>query len=701
MRGKLLSDQENNAIRARDALRVLIENGGRLPRAQVWAGVTTQTPLGEAEQHRVASGALRSEVDWNFRTAEFVKAGWLVKGGPEGWSVTDAGRRAYTDLTDPVELVKESRLLYTAWDQTRTQERAKALASRIVPFDVSEEEIIRAAGIFIDRALVAGESVFSPGRLIWTESVIAELEQTSLGVSATPGATFTEQLAVQLRPTSDDAKLLMAELVTLQLLPAWTGAIGARKKTERVESVLNLMDHPVQIPVEISAAFANGVFHPGTRMLSNLGAAMNIMVNFAAAWIRASADRQEELLEDPWDFRDFVRELPGESFPSQRSSLMFLVHPQSFLGIVSDDHKKRIREEFIGEIAASSGDVDRDLRDITIALQVKNKRPVNYYDTPLQEKWQQSSVKPEPEPDPEPDETVTLTVGTRAAFADATDQLAAKTYIDRDWLQARLDLLERRRQIILYGPPGTGKTFVAKELARHVSLGADPIIVQFHPSYSYEDFVEGYRPTVENGGLVYRLKDGPFLKIARDASKNPETNFVLVIDEINRGNIAKVFGELYFLLEYRNESITLLYGNERFQLPSNVFIIGTMNTTDRSIALLDAAMRRRFAFVELHPDKEPISAVLERWLVDKGLNDEPARLLDAMNARIEDTSSRVGPSYLMPDDGDLSEERLGDIWRYELLPLLEEAYYGENRDLETEFGIAALRRSLGVSNPDD
>ena len=126
-----------------------------------------------------------------------------------------------------------------------------------------------------------------------------------------------------------------------------------------------------------------------------------------------------------------------------------------------------------------------------------------------------------------------------------------------------------------------------------------------------------------------------------------------------------------------------------------------MNTTDRSIALLDAAMRRRFAFVELHPDKEPTSTVLERWLVDKGLNDEAARLLNAMNSRIDDPSSRIGPSYLMPHDGDLSEDRLGDIWRYELMPLLEEAYYGENRNLESEFGIAALRRNLEVRESDD
>lgn len=691
-----MADQERLATRARDALRVLMEAGGSVPRGKVWQKVTDALPLGPDEQERVPSGLPRAEVDWNFRTAEFVKAEWLHKGGSDGWSITDAGCEAYETIGDPAELVKRARTLYTAWDQARTKDRVRALAARIVPHDAGEEEIIRAAGVFVDRALVAGESVFSPGRKLWTEEVIADLERTFVASVGTPGVSFTDQLAVQLESASDDAKLLMAELVALQLLPASTDAIGAKKKAERVEAVLGLMQHPVQIPAEISSAFESGAFNPGTRMSSNLGAAMTIIVNFAAAWTRADAERHEELLLDPWAFREFVRQVPGESFPSQRWSLMFLVHPQTFVSIVSDDHKRRIRDEFVGEIGEPTDDMDRDLLAITLALQAKNKGPVNYYESPLREKWlapAQQVARGEDDAEPE--------LRPRAAFEPATEQLAADTYIDRAWLQARLDLLERRRQIILYGPPGTGKTFVAKALARHIALGGDPAIVQFHPSYAYEDFVEGYRPIVEDGQLVYRLKDGPFLKIAREARNNPETNYVLVIDEINRGNIAKVFGELYFLLEYRDESIELLYGDERFQLPGNVFLIGTMNTTDRSIALLDAAMRRRFAFVELHPDTEPVSTVLRGWLAGKGLGDEPARLLEVLNSRIADPSSRIGPSYLMPSDGDLSDERLEQIWRYELLPLLEEAYYGESRDLDAEFGIVALRRALGVTGAGD
>ena len=123
-------------------------------------------------------------------------------------------------------------------------------------------------------------------------------------------------------------------------------------------------------------------------------------------------------------------------------------------------------------------------------------------------------------------------------------------------------------------------------------------------------------------------------------------------------------------------------------------IIGTMNTSDRSIALLDAAMRRRFAFIELHPDEAPTSGVLAAWLAKRGLSNEPAELLTALNALIHDRAYRIGPSYLMPSDGDLSDARLRDIWRYEILPLLEETHYGEGLEIEGTYGLAVLRSRL-------
>ena len=184
--------------------------------------------------------------------------------------------------------------------------------------------------------------------------------------------------------------------------------------------------------------------------------------------------------------------------------------------------------------------------------------------------------------------------------------------MDQAELAKIADLLWERKQIILYGPPGTGKTYLASKLARHLTDDGAVKLVQFHPSYTYEDFFEGFRPEPGGSGtLTFTLRAGPFRDFAEVAAANPTTAYILIIDEINRANLAKVFGELYFLLEYRDESISLQYSPDKeFTLPQNLFIIGTMNTADRSIARIDTAMRRRFAFVELDPRIPPVQGLL-------------------------------------------------------------------------------------------
>jgi 5-methylcytosine-specific restriction protein B len=245
------------------------------------------------------------------------------------------------------------------------------------------------------------------------------------------------------------------------------------------------------------------------------------------------------------------------------------------------------------------------------------------------------------------------------------------------------DLLWERKQIILYGPPGTGKTYLARELARHLTDGAVKL-VQFHPSYTYEDFFEGFRPEPGGSGtLTFALRAGPFRDFAEVAADNPTTAYILIIDEINRANLAKVFGELYFLLEYRDESISLQYSPDKeFTLPQNLFIIGTMNTADRSIARIDTAMRRRFAFVELDPRVPPVQGLLSRWLDKRQLPMAAALLLDELNRRIGDSDAAIGPSYLMDERIYQRADGFGRVWQYSIMPLLEDLFYGQ-RDLKS------------------
>ncbi|MCY4625807.1 MAG: AAA family ATPase [Chloroflexi bacterium] len=288
--------------------------------------------------------------------------------------------------------------------------------------------------------------------------------------------------------------------------------------------------------------------------------------------------------------------------------------------------------------------------------------------------------------------------------------LATDLYLHPDFLRDIVLLLEEKKQIIFQGPPGTGKTFLARELAKHLADGDDGrvTLVQFHPSYAYEDFVQGFRPDPDGRG-GFALRDGPLLRAARAAQQDLDaaraagqdpdsaSRHYLIIDEINRGNLGKVFGELYFLLEYRDEAMRLQYADTDFSLPPNLYIIGTMNTADRSIALVDLALRRRFYFMDFHPDEEPIKGVLRRWLAANAPEMEwAADVVNAANEKLkDDRHAAIGPSYFMrPGLDDAAVER---IWKHSVLPYLTERLY-ENAERLAEFDLNKLRAEVEISN---
>jgi MoxR-like ATPase len=274
---------------------------------------------------------------------------------------------------------------------------------------------------------------------------------------------------------------------------------------------------------------------------------------------------------------------------------------------------------------------------------------------------------------------------------DGLDLLARELQLDVDYLRRIQRLLEHKQQVIFYGPPGTGKTYVAKKLAELFAASGGVIEkVQFHPSYAYEDFVEGYRPRLTNGQPGFALVHGPLRRIA-DQARERDATCVLLIDEINRANVAKVFGELYYLLEYRNEHISLQYSEQAASLPKNLWIIGTMNTADRSIALVDAALRRRFHFVPFYPDKPPIQGLLRRWLQSH----KPemlwvADVVERANQELGSSHMAIGPSHFLRSD--LTAEWVELIWEHSVLPYIAEQYFGDDARLEA-FALSRLRQA--------
>ena len=276
---------------------------------------------------------------------------------------------------------------------------------------------------------------------------------------------------------------------------------------------------------------------------------------------------------------------------------------------------------------------------------------------------------------------------------ESLNDVAKRLLWDPAHLQDIQRLLKDKRQVVFYGPPGTGKTFVALELANHFAGdGGSVDLVQFHPSYAYEDFVEGFRPADRNGQPGFQLREGPLKRIAEKARAQPDTTHVLVIDEINRGNVARVFGELYFLLEYRDRDMSLQYSTDRFALPRNLWFVATMNTADRSIALVDAALRRRFHFVPFFPDQPPVEGLLSRWLARENPSlSWVADLLNRANGKLADRHLAIGPSHFMRDD--LDEQWVKLIWKHSILPYIEEQLFGQEERL-AEFDLATLRAEI-------
>lgn len=518
-----------------------------------------------------------------------------------------------------------------------------------------------------ERSLQHGRSTLIGDEGVWSPASAAEV-QTRLTNVEGADLSYDDRLHAALDGAQRQVVLLAADLRYMHLLPMY--GMAGDVKERKLDQLLAIVGEGV--PPELRPTLEPGVVAWGSGY-SRAWDQFRLLVRFAG-WISGlGPEARERVLGDPWAFKDGVFALEASGAQMARESLLHIVHPETFDAVFNEHHKNKIQRRW-PELVQTPDDRDRALIEIRQALEARHGRRIDWYEPAIKDLWDPSETTPGSEVSAHPGNGHDPVAENELAAA------ADDVHVPLQWLLQVEGLLRDKGQLVFYGPPGTGKTFIAQRLAR--ALTTDPghlRLVQFHPSTSYEDFFEGYRPRIDDAGhMVYKLVPGPLARIAEAAASDPDHDYVLIIDEINRANLPRVLGELLYLLEYRDQEITTLYREgEPFSLPKNVLLIGTMNTADRSIALIDAALRRRFHFVPMFPDAPPIGGLLDRWTEAHDGDPRWPRLLHGVNDWLRQDLGgpdlQVGPSHFLTKG--LDEEGVRLVWEYSIYPYIEDQLF--------------------------
>jgi len=701
----MAEDHVRRDLLIKTVLEILRDAGTKIPPSQVLDELRGRLELTSYELSVDNSGMQRYNRAVGFHTLEAATIGWMSKIG--GWSITDAGIEALEAYPDASDLWTELQRLYREVDQRRRQ--ALQNLSEVHQFIATTLQMVD-PGLWTahdDLAVLADTTASEVAYFLANASVRLP---SSYRVLNADGSIPDEGILNAAYRGMDLQRRLIGE--GIEFNADGCASQAQRLTADALRELLEAREAEDEAPASAKRAWmVRGSNVDGYNLVPDwlrdgfvsLSASQLGQVDPATGY-----DELKQAVETGYQHKSYAyRAQRLEEFDRflrrMRTSDLVLtpLHGGVFLGEVTGP-------AYFAESAAPHSNLRRNVRWLNPDNPVDGNQlraPVpallqsQAYIVDLTEAYDQLAALTPREVPPEPPVPVPAPVRRELSFNAITPEFAKDLELDQAKLTKIAGLLWEKKQIIFYGPPGTGKTYLATKLARHLTEDGAVKLVQFHPSYTYEDFFEGFRPEPGgSGALTFTLRAGPFRDFAEVAAANPSTAYILIIDEINRANLAKVFGELYFLLEYRDQSISLQYSPDtEFVLPENLFLIGTMNTADRSIARIDNAMRRRFVFVELDPRIPPVQGLLSRWLAARDLPMDAALLLDELNQRIEDSDAAIGPSYLMDEQIYQRQGGLERVWQYQIMPLLEDLFYGQS-DLDEHYGLPSLRKAIAAAS---